>query len=320
MVRSTQAVHRRRRLALGAILIAAACAVLAIVLGASASKDPPAPSPTRLVMRDGDRVIARLRVDEFVRSDGTLREAKLRRTIRRAVGARSVQRNGAATIVSRAAIDPAVRRAAALGAGGGTVQVERTPISSSVRAPVVAQQFRNNCESAALEVLLATTGLRVDQIELQRRLPRSGPRDPVDGPDGRVWGDPELGYVGRPEGGGVAGGFGVYQRPVRRLASALGRRLEDLSGANPSAVYQRVLSGRAVMVWIGLSEGPYGEWRSPAGGTVRVNFGEHTVVITGITADGSLRVVNPLYGTRERWSRQEFETMWARLDRRALAA
>ena len=53
------------------------------------------------------------------------------------------------------------------------------------------------------------------------------------------------------------------------------------------------------MAWVGLSDGPYGRWRSPRGRTIQVNFGEHTVVLKGIRADGSIRVVNPLEGTRE---------------------
>ena len=72
------------------------------------------------------------------------------------------------------------------------------------------------------------------------------------------------------------------------------------------------------MAWVGLSDGPYGEWRSPRGRNVRVNFGEHTVVLTGMRGDGRIRVVNPLEGTRELWTRQRFETMWARLGNRAL--
>jgi hypothetical protein len=36
------------------------------------------------------------------------------------------------------------------------------------------------------------------------------------------------------------------------------------------------------MAWVGLSEGPYRRWRTPQGKTIGVNFGEHTVVLTGI--------------------------------------
>ncbi len=134
-----------------------------------------------------------------------------------------------------------------------------------------------------------------------------------------MWGDPELGFVGRPDGGGTAGGFGVYPGPVAAVAKRNGRALSDLTRASPKRVYRRLLEGRAVMAWVGLSEGPYDTWRSPRGRSVRVNFGEHTVVLAGIRRDGSLRVVNPLQGTAEVWSRAKFEAMWALLGRRALS-
>lgn len=73
------------------------------------------------------------------------------------------------------------------------------------------------------------------------------------------------------------------------------------------------------MAWIGLSDGPYGTWTTPSGRTARVNFGEHTVVLHGITEDGQLIVSNPLRGTRERWTQPDFERLYGRLGRRSLA-
>jgi uncharacterized protein YvpB len=107
---------------------------------------------------------------------------------------------------------------------------------------------------------------------------------------------------------------------VAAIAARNGKRVEDISGSGPAAVYRKLLEGRAVMTWVGLQDGPYGTWRSPEGRNVRVNFGEHTVVLFGVRRDGSLRVMNPLSGAREVWTKQVFETMFARLDRRALAA
>ena len=278
---------------------------------------PETDAPGSLTFRLLDRSLLTVELDEFVaeeRVDRPRLEAVLRRGLR---PVRTV-RQGRAHITYRLGSERAVRDALALGARGGVVEVNGRPLSANVKAPVIRQRLRNNCESAALQILLATTGVRVDQLRLQRAFRRDGPLDPDDSADERIWGDPDIGYVGRPEGGGVAGGFGIYPGPVATVARRHGLALDQLTGKPAARVYERLRSGRAVMAWVGLSDGPYGEWRSPRGREVRVNFGEHTVVLTGIRANGRIRVVNPLEGTRELWTRQRFETMWGRLGNRAL--
>ena len=202
----------------------------------------------------------------------------------------------------------------------GRVSTPATPAPRRLEpVPLVKQVYRNNCETAALEMVLAAAGRTVGQVALQRALPRSGPLDPTLDAAGRilVWGDPDRGFVGRAEGGGVAGGFGVYQGPIRRLAARYGVPLRDLSRESPAVLYSRLRSGRPVMAWIGLSEGPYRSWRSPAGKRISVNFGEHVVVLTGIR-DGVLSVNDPLSGTRLEWTAPEFERRWRLLGMRAL--
>lgn len=246
------------------------------------------------------------------------REGQIDRLVARTVPARAELRRGRAVIVVRNDRAAVAREIGALGREGGSVRVPRRPVASRIDAPLIAQAQRNTCESAALAVLLAAAGTPIDQSRLQRALPRSGPADPQGvGPD-RVWGDPDLGYVGRADGGGDAGGFGVYPGPVRRVAARFGTDLDDLTGVPARRVYERLLQGRAVMAWVGLSDGPAGEWRSPSGRRIRVNFEEHTVVLRGIAPDGSVRVSNVLKGTAETWSRERFESMWRLLGRRAL--
>lgn len=167
-------------------------------------------------------------------------------------------------------------------------------------------------------MVLASAGVRVDQRRLQRELRRSGPLDPIISSDGTwVWGAPDEGFVGRAEGGGVAGGFGVYQGPIRQLAARYGVRLVDLSRRDVGAIVSRLRQGRPVLSWIGLSEGPYRRWRTPNGRRVSVNLGEHTVVLTGVR-NGMILVNDPLTGTRLQWSVSEYETKWRLLGQRAL--
>ena len=309
--------RRRRLIAIAAVLLSAGgAAALADRVGSSAPPAPRVPSAESLEIVAGSRSVLRVKLRRGQPPDGDV----LKRLLSARLARRIVASRGRARISYRYDIDATVRRAVLLGVEGGRVQAVRERVSSRILVPVVRQAQRNTCESAALEVLLASTGIRVSQQRLQAAFPRSGSPDPQGTGPERIWGDPDLGYVGRPDGGGVAGGFGVYPGPVAATARKYARRLDDLTASTPQRIYDRVLAGRAVMAWIGLSDGPTGTWRSPQGKRIEANFGEHTVVLTGITPNGDLQVVNPLQGTLEQWSRGRFEAAWRLLDRRALGA
>lgn len=317
--RSPVAARRRRLVAFAALLLAAAAAIAVAVagrVGSGATSPAPVPPPATVIeIYAGQRLLIEVKVPRDRPPDRVaLRLVLTARLTRATVAAR-----GTARIRYVYDVGATMRRALAVGRSGGRVQAVREPVSSRIVAPVVRQFQRNACEAAALQILLATTGVDVSQQRLQAAFPRSGPLDPVGTGPERTWGDPDRGYVGRVDGGGVAGGFGIYPGPVAETARRYGRRLDDLTAGAPASIYARLLRGRAVIAWIGLSDGPYGAWRSPRGKQIEVNFGEHTIVLTGMNRNGDLRVVNPLQGTLEIWSRQRFETAWQLLGRRALA-
>lgn len=245
-------------------------------------------------------------------------KARFRRVARNLIPRTMTVRTKSAAYAVDLERDAAVNEALASATHGGPVNVATTTQSVRVNAPVLKQALRNNCEAAALQVLLATIGVRVPQLQLQREVTKSGSLDPIGSGPNKTWGDPDVGFVGRADGGGIAGGFGVYPGPIRRLASRHSVDLKLLTGAPASKVYATLLAGRAVMVWVGLADGPFEQWRSPAGRTIRVNLNEHTVVLAGIDSAGMLTVVNPLSGKRETWSKSEFESGWQLLGRRAL--
>lgn len=230
------------------------------------------------------------------------------------------------SIVLLALVGAAIREGSGAGATAANETAARERYVDGPRyvagvgpVPLVRQVYRNNCETAALSMILAAAGTRVDQRVLQRRVERSGPLDPVVGADGEwVWGAPGEGFVGRVRGGGVAGGFGVYQGPIRRLAASYGVRLDDISRTSVETVVARLRAGRPVLAWIGLSEGPYRRWRTPDGRRISVNLGEHTVVLVGVRGT-TILVNDPLTGTRRTWSRAEFAKRWSWLGYRALA-
>jgi uncharacterized protein YvpB len=268
---------------------------------------------------DGSRAEAQIPLASFV-VDGSPSIPRLERALSARLASVVVRRRGRATLTWRLDARATARRVAASAGRLDTVQAVRSVAAAEVSAPVVAQAQRNSCESAALSILMASLGRPVDQARLQAAFPTSGPLDPVGTGLARQWGDPDRGYVGRPDGGGVAGGFGVYPGPVRATAARYGVRLRELRGGRVGDVVGHLYHGHAVMAWIGLSDGPYGTWTTPEGRTVRVNFGEHTVVLFGVREDGSLRVANPLKGTDETWPSDRFVALWDRLGRRALTS
>lgn len=208
---------------------------------------------------------------------------------------------------------------AAIARKGGDVAVRERPVASAIRAPIVKQIYPNNCETAALQMLLASEGVKRSQVLLQQKLRRDGPIDPGTAADGsKAWGDPEFGFVGRVEGGGVAGGFGVYPKPLIELAQRWVNPV-DLTAVQPQVIYRHLLAGHAVLAWIGLSVGPYETWRGPRGEPVKVNWGEHTVLLRGLRGD-LISVNDPLIGKRVTWTKEEFEQKWALLGRRAISA
>lgn len=193
------------------------------------------------------------------------------------------------------------------------------PVRSSIALRPVRQVLHNDCEATALSMLLAAAGVRVGQLALQARLPRSGPLgpEPVAGSTLPRWGDPERGFVGRAAGGGTEGGFGVYEPPIRALARRFGVSLVDLHHRAVAVVRAAVLAGRPVLAWVGLAPGPYLSWLAPSGRQITVNLNEHAVVLVG-AGPGYVLVDNPLNGRRERWSDALFSARWKLLGRRAL--
>ena len=274
--------------------------------GASAGTTTTAPPPPRPVA-----LFAAGRKVALVRPP--FRLPKLPHTVR--------VRRGRARIVyhlGRSGARVALRRAAARGETRANLPL--VPVSSSIALRPVLQVLHNDCEATALSMLLADAGVHVSQLALQDRLPISGPLDPdpVVGSTLFRWGDPERGFVGRADGGGTEGGFGVYEPPIRRLAARYGVQLEDLHGTTVGAVRAVLLSGRPVLAWVGLADGPYLSWLTPAGKEITVNLNEHAVTLVG-AGPGYVLVDNPLSGRRERWTDAFFSVRWMRLGRRALA-
>ncbi len=306
-----RAVLRRRRVAVGALAaLALLVALFLLDRGGPASRGG---SPGVVTVSFGGRVLAR-------RPVAGLRKPGAATALLGTVPAGRTAHRGPTVIelrTERAALSRelahAVRR------GGGKLAVPERAVAARTRVPLVQQALRDNCETASLSMILAFRGKAVGQLALQSEVAHSKPLDPTVSPAGsEVWGDPSLGFVGRADGGGPGGGYGVYQRPIEALARRHSVDLRDLTGAGPQAVYRALLSGHPVLAWVALSDGPFATWQTPAGRTVRANYGEHAIVLTGV-GPRTVSLNDPLSGRRLSWAKPDFERMWAALGRRALS-
>ncbi|WP_265560173.1 C39 family peptidase [Streptomyces hygroscopicus] len=173
------------------------------------------------------------------------------------------------------------------------------PSTSSTEVPLYGMQLRNDCEAAALRMVLAARGIQIgdqailDQIGVDRSHYQFGR-------SGALSGNPFRAFVGDPNGSEKAGsGFGVYSPPVAAAAQSLGLNvLEAGQGVSISQLQSQVAQGHPAIVWIDYL------WRRAATTTYTAYDGaripyagpaEHTVVVTGISGN-TVTVNDPARG------------------------
>lgn len=202
-----------------------------------------------------------------------------------------------------------IARAARTTAGSVLVPGSLSAVSMGIRP--IRQAYRNDCEAAALAMLL---GGRVSQFRLQALFPVAKPYLPVDTAGGEVWGDPERGFVGPVRGGG----YGVYERPVLAVARRFDPGVRDLTNMPLRRVVAAVKQGRPVEAWIQFGASIPRTWTAPDGTTVQANFAEHTITLVG-WRPGVLVYDNPWDGTVSTFTIPEFARLWHVLGDRAIA-
>ncbi|MFF2079160.1 C39 family peptidase [Kitasatospora sp. NPDC058162] len=206
----------------------------------------------------------------------------------------------------------AVLTAATVAAGTGAAPAApAAPAAASV--PYYDQQLGNDCEAAALRMLLAARGVTADD---QQILDRIG----VDlvhhefGHSGPLSGDPYVAFVGDPDGSESAGtGFGVYSPPVAAAARSYGLTVrQDGPGVSVQQLKDQLAAGHPAIVWVDYL------WRHLRSTTYTAYDGrsvlyagpaEHTVVVTGFSG-GRVSLNDPARG-RTTVAEQDFADGYA---------
>ncbi len=211
-----RATGRRRRWGLRLFLVLLMlCAIggglwLALAEGRESTRDHAgsAPQPTQVrVLRD--RLVVLNASPDRLRQLGSRQLTRFLR--RRMAPGRRTERVGAARITYEIDRPRLVRRVrAAIRAGGADVHLPEREVAAQTTLPILQQALRNNCETAALSMLLAAKSVKAGQLSLQRQLPRSIPLDPAVAAEGTAWGYPRRTHGGHGRGGrGAAGPRGL---------------------------------------------------------------------------------------------------------------
>ncbi|MFI5648872.1 C39 family peptidase [Kitasatospora sp. NPDC051705] len=207
---------------------------------------------------------------------------------------------------------------AVLTAGTGTAVATGAVAATSV--PFYAQQLNNDCEATALRMVLAARGVKtedqdvLDKIGVDRDHPEfghSGPRS----------GDPNVAFVGDPDGSEVDGtGFGVYAPPVANAARAYGLTVDQSgSGIAVQTLKDALAAGHPAIVWVDYLWRHLRSTTYTAYDDVKVLYAgpaEHAVVVTGF-GNGTVSINDPARG-RTTVSERDFENGYATYGRMAV--
>ncbi|MEU8515370.1 C39 family peptidase [Kitasatospora sp. NPDC048722] len=197
------------------------------------------------------------------------------------------------------------------GVGGGV---------EAASVPYYRQALANDCEAAALRMVLAARGVTASDQDVLDRIGVDWDH-PEFGHSGPRSGDPYEAFVGDPDGSEVDGtGFGVYAPPVTKAARAFGLSVTHTgSGIPVGTLKDSLAAGHPAIVWVDYL------WRRLASTSYTAYDGrqvlyagpaEHAVVVTGF-GDGTVSVNDPARG-RTTVSEADFENGYATYGRMAV--
>ena len=164
---------------------------------------------------------------------------------------------------------------------------------------------------------LAYEGIERGELELLQ-LVGIDPRPVQFDRQGRLlhWGDPDLAFVGSPDGWPPKyTGYGVYAPPIAAAAAkAGGTVVASGRGITPDRLYGYVLDGHPAIAWIANTyrREALSTYTSFDGAEVRYTLLEHAVTVVGVRP-GEVMINDPWFGPGWR-SRAAFEAAYATFD------
>lgn len=177
------------------------------------------------------------------------------------------------------------------------------------------QEQSLSCEIATLKMALGVHDIDVSEAELISRLPF----DPTPKGNG-IWGDPNVGFVGRINGSMLRTGYGVYWDPIAKVGNHY-TDTEVLRHSSASQLARHIADGNPVIIWGYYGRRAVYSWQTPTGKDIKAVDGEHTRVVYGFegTVQNPTRfyLADPVTGTFS-WSTAELMHNWSSLNHMAV--
>jgi uncharacterized protein YvpB len=202
----------------------------------------------------------------------------------------------------------------------------------TIAMPVYKQTMALDCETAALQMGLASLGHNYSQEALFAFEPQDT-RQPVLDPNNRKkvlqWGDPYTDFVGKVNGSDLGPtGYGIYYPVILSIAQSHGAP-SSTGGERITAaqVYAALAKGHPVLVWVETGwenaraagyTGVWTSWADKGGKPIPYSLIEHVVTLSGVSPT-QVRVNDPWKSGSQYWfSKAAFEASWADFNNMAI--
>ena len=184
------------------------------------------------------------------------------------------------------------------------------------------QEHSSSCEAAALKMALSYFGISLGEMTLIGYMTNDRRPAAFDAAGRLVrWGDPNLGFVGDPDGRIERyQGYGVYFAPVASAANRAGAHVWEAGGGlygsavTPATLYRAVLTGHPAVAWISnrYRQVPLQHYTAYDGADVGYTLTEHAVTLIGVRRDAVL-IDDPWFG-RAWHPKAQFDSAYATFD------
>jgi uncharacterized protein YvpB len=166
------------------------------------------------------------------------------------------------------------------------VSTSNAAVSKKMDIPVIAQrpELPSGCEVTSLAMALRYYGVNADKTTLAKQM-LYDTTELVRNSDGsiKIWGDPNVGFVGTPFGNG----YTINPGPLKKVLDKYRPGGIALTGKNFTEIESYVKQGKPVLVWFTINyEMPVERtWKTPAGKAINAARPLHNIVITGTDAN-----------------------------------